>query len=37
MKRILQKMVEKKMIQGVPNTRGGGFIYELKQHDGSKH
>jgi ATP-dependent DNA helicase RecG len=37
MKRILQKMVEKNMIQGVPNTRGGGFIYQLKQHGGSKH
>jgi ATP-dependent DNA helicase RecG len=31
MKRILQKMVEKNLIEGVPNTRGGGFTYQKKQ------
>jgi ATP-dependent DNA helicase RecG len=33
MKRILQKMVEKNLIEGVPNTRGGGFTYQKKQKD----
>jgi ATP-dependent DNA helicase RecG len=33
MKRILQKMVEKNLIEGVPNTRGGGFTYRKKQKD----
>lgn len=31
MKRILQKMVEKNLIEGVPNTRGGGFTYRKKK------
>jgi ATP-dependent DNA helicase RecG len=31
MKRILQKMVEKNLIEQVPNTRGGGFTYQKKQ------
>jgi ATP-dependent DNA helicase RecG len=31
MKRILQKMVEKNLIEQVPNTRGGGFTYRKKQ------
>lgn len=30
MKRILQKMVEKNLIEQVPNTRGGGFTYRKK-------
>jgi ATP-dependent DNA helicase RecG len=38
MKRILQKMVEKDMIEGVPNTRGGGFTYQVKKKSGNdKH
>ncbi len=31
MKRILQKMVKKNLIEGVPNTRGGGFTYRKKK------
>jgi ATP-dependent DNA helicase RecG len=33
MKRILQKMVEKNLIEGVPNTRGGGFAYQKKSEE----
>ena len=31
MKRILQKMVEKGLVEPVPETRGGGFAYRKKQ------
>ncbi len=31
MKRILQKMVEKRLIEPVPDTRAGGFAYQKKQ------
>jgi len=31
MKRILQKMAEKSLIEKVPNTRGGGVTYQKKQ------
>jgi ATP-dependent DNA helicase RecG len=31
MKRILQKMVEKSLLEPVPDTRGGGFTYRKKR------